>query len=715
MKEMVLNIHAQSGNVTKIEEYLAGYDAAINIYDGNYAAPWLLSDIHASKWIIKTSRSIRAKDGKYKYTCSINWHRKLPDGSYLDDEENARVKEFFQKSLFIIYESPFISKVNSIQSIVSSSSRYFAFISWLYIDELKLNPKKNVLLNLTQTRLREFIKEYVNEGSFGALRVSGRIFSKYTEQTGNAIKSKDVYKLSKSEVSKFIGFLVKKDCYSTNNYSCKIVDRTKFAEIFGLSTQDSYSDKFTAFIRQFEPEVIGVNSKVLLPINNEFEYPGHTTPLVKDIINSSQDGSLAIDIISFLENLMKLKGLFGDELPATDTLKFNELRKLTRDLSKTSNVTPWIPLPICLQLINKSIGFVLNNGEGIVACLDEIYGELVAHGEIALKNITDRKRRTEIVTRAVKKHIPEFTTTRLTSRENLSCFNKYSDMRESPSVYDLVQILYGACFVVIAGLKPIRVSELSSIKYDCVSFKEKDGFWLEHDIKKTGINNILPEDAKPIPVIAVRAIRLLQKLNNCARKYARNINKKEQDYLLYSLKSATGLTRASIMDSEGIRTALSTFVDYIEIPLDEFGRRWYVNIHELRKSFLLTFFWTYKFSSLDSCRWMAGHKDPDHVLRYIEANIPGEEMVETEAEYAKQQLRLFSTDKSLPEMENIESLNQNVCKHFQVNSIGELDESELKEWLEYALETGRYKIVAYGIESDECELNATVAVKIQEK
>ena len=126
--------------------------------------------------------------------------------------------------------------------------------------------------------------------------------------------------------------------------------------------------------------------------------------------------------------------------------------------------------------------------------------------------------------------------------------------------------------------------------------------------------------------------------------------------------------------------------------MDEYGRRWYVNIHELRKSFLLTFFWTFKNSSIDACQWISGHKDPEHILEYIEANIPGSEMTDLEAEYARQQMTYFYEKSSLLEMQNTEELYQLVCEHFKVKQYTDIDADELQDYLEILLMKGTYKI-----------------------
>ena len=293
--------------------------------------------------------------------------------------------------------------------------------------------------------------------------------------------------------------------------------------------------------------------------------------------------------------------------------------------------------------------------------------------------------------------------------------NRYDRLRREPSLKDLMCILHGACILLIAGLKPIRIGELQDLKYDCIYFKKGDGFWLEHKNSKSGIHNILPKNKKPIPKITATAINIIKEFNDIAKQCNPNVNKKISDYLFYGLAYHRTDLHATIKDSAQIGTCIEIFTDYTNLPTDAYGRRWYVNIHELRKSFLLMFFWTFKFSSLDSCRWIAGHRDPDHVFRYIEENMPGEEMCEIEAEYATQQLKLFNSDHNLSEIENIANLDSDVCIHFNVNRISEIPEEDLTEWIELSIINGKYIIEAFDINSTKKHLNARVAFRIRDE
>lgn len=715
MSKVILNVDSNQ-NVIEIQKYLSGYDATTSIYNGDYKSSWLLSDVHDEKWILKTNKTVKKENGEYKYVQTINWKRQLADGSLLTDEENLKFRQFIQKVVFIYRESPAVSSITSNVSLMTATPFIFGFISWCFSDEVSLDPRKYFLSRLSHARFETFFNDYLTGGTFKVLKVGERIITKFNRMHSNKIKSHDAHSLNKKEKLSFIEYLQKNNCYKDNNYGCMIVDRAKFGEIFNITTNELYGHYSTLFLRQFEPEITKLNKHVLLPINLENEFPGHTTPLIKEIKNKSYSYRNAMATLNFLSSCMKMKKKFPNEFPDVSNFKYGKLSAYVRKKGSKNNLTPWIPLPTCLTLINKSIGFVLNYGDKLIDLYADILHEYHKNNYLGIEGLSneDREKNKNLLDKLTRKYSLDLGISRFYAHESPGLENKYESLRKTPAVDELIYILYGACFIIIAGLKPTRVHELQSLKYDCVYYKNGDGYWLEQEIAKSGLHDENPIDAKPIPKVSAKAIHLLQRLNDLAKKFSIKESKEESQYLLYSFLHSRFKSKcnASVLDIEFIRNSLAKFCDYIELPVDNHGRRWYVNIHELRKSFLLTFFWTYKFSSLDACRWIAGHKDPDHIAAYIEANLPGEEMVEVEAEYAQQQLRLFSSKYTLTEMENIENLYDDVCTRFGVSSISSIKESELKEWLECALESGRYKIHAYGIESEDPYLTSNVAITI---
>lgn len=714
MKQLSIKLDPSKADVISIEEYLSGFEAELAIYSGTYKADWLLSDIHASQWIVKTKKTT-IKNGKYKYIKTINWHRIMADGSYLDAPENIKVLHFYQKALFILIESQSIMPNANISSLYTIADAIFLIASWSFREELHLNTKQDVLKNITQQRIKDLIHDYVTGSTFKTNNIKERFIDKFNSYTEYTIKSKNIFKLNKKEQAKVISFLEENNCYEVHEKNrLTFINRARFTKLFHLPENISFTKKFSAFLRQFEKEFYKFNTEVLTPIRLNSEYPGHTTPLLRDAINKPQNIRSVEKVINILKELFKLKPLFKNELPDASSFRMSKLAKYARDKGATSELTPWIPLPVCLKILNNAIGFLLEKSDAVLDCVEEVYSTL--HNKNLLTatslNPADAKRRKNILNNIFSKYKDTINIKYFSTPNDVlqSSSNRYDTIRNNMTLMDLISFLQAACYIVIAGLKPIRINEITSLKYNCIYYKENDGYWMMQSIEKSGINGELPEDARPIPKISTKAISVLQRLNMHARKYAPS--PKECKYLLYTLKYGTDNYNASICDSTHIRKSLIKFCDIIETPLDKYERRWYVNIHELRKSFLLTFFWTYKFSSLDSCRWIAGHQNPDHVFSYIQANIPGEEMVEVEAEYTYQQIRLFSTNNKLPDIENIEELNHNVCEHFNVKSVTEIDEEELKEWISLSIESGKYEIYVYGINSSTPENSATVAVKI---
>jgi hypothetical protein len=158
-----------------------------------------------------------------------------------------------------------------------------------------------------------------------------------------------------------------------------------------------------------------------------------------------------------------------------------------------------------------------------------------------------------------------------------------------------------------------------------------------------------------------------------------------------------------------------TFCDFVALQPDNVGRRWYIRFHELRKSFLIVFFWTGRFSTLDAARWMAGHSDADHIYAYIQANFPGDELPGLEAEYASKLLRDYADTDEPGEYENIEDLHREVCAHFAVADVSWIDENILQSWLEQQFKKGEFRIVPYLVQAPGGGTATVIAVRVKAK
>jgi hypothetical protein len=287
-------------------------------------------------------------------------------------------------------------------------------------------------------------------------------------------------------------------------------------------------------------------------------------------------------------------------------------------------------------------------------------------------------------------------------------------LQQAPSLHDAIMVLVGAISIVIGILKPIRESELRHLRRDSVLFVEGDGYWLSHELRKKNVGDVRPEEARPIPKIAARAVLLLRRLTDGLKAIAGVRDPWLLDHL-FTLPQFGRLEAAisKVLEEEDLNDILDAFCDHVAMPPDQHGRRWYLRVHEMRKSFLIVFFWMYRYASLDAARWMAGHADAAQIYAYIQANFPGQELPGLEAEYSSRVLRDYEHTGDPGEIESVEELHQQVCRHFAVTDLSWLEEDTLREWLEQQYATGAFEIRPYSIRSEDGSLHTRIAFRIR--
>lgn len=713
----------QEHQSAEIIDFLSAFDAIDSFIETDYKARWLLSDVHSKKWIIrtpKTGENNKAKNQKssekYSYTVSVNWARQLPDGTFLTDEVNQSFLHQLQKWFFLIADDPINQDTMASKSVQDVGSKILTFVSWLYLHKERFEPHKYGLSKLSQSDIKQFCKEVISGGSFGALRFGHRFMAEIGINLDSHI---DPLSLDSSTVEKAILFFETNGLYKKNVQGKKVIDRKEACRNNALSKQDAYGHSGTWFFRQFEPELLEQNNQVLLPVNQYTDFPSHRTPLIKDIKRKVYTDAGSEPIVKVFKKGFQYWEMFREFLPNPDTIKLGEVSAyISRKASPTSH-TPWIPLETSLLTLNKSIDMILNYSEHIVSYYEKLLSELEIRGHLDRDN-NYKYKKVDILKSTlpdkIKKKFNVVSFSRLDEEFKRASKNKALGDKTGLSFVCLLEILKASCFILISGLKPIRMEEVVRLPYNCLFHKEGDGYWMVHDLMKSGTNDELPETAKPIPKITARAIQTLQKINQITQKFASEPSKHEADYLLYQLNTGSNNREGSILDSDAIIGTLERFCDFYQTTVDEYGRRWYINIHEMRKTFLLTFFWSFKHSSIDACRWIAGHANPEHVLAYIESNNPGSEMTEIEADYARQQIAYFHEKSSLLEMQNTEELYRLACKHFKVKDYTSIPENELAAYIKVRLKKGDFSIVFYSVsERNGLIEKAKVAFRVVKK
>ncbi|EKK9986099.1 hypothetical protein PP645_001691 [Vibrio vulnificus] len=709
-----LDVHIPEALVPEsdnIIDFLSGYDVATTPYDGDFTSDWLLTPVDAPVWVIKkrntvkTTKAEKAKTGRdYKYAETVIWERLLPDGSYLTDQQNAHFLYQLQRLVFLVIEDPINQERMATSRIKSFTGSLLNFVSWVFLHKARFQPLEFGLSKVSASDVEVYGNEMINGGTFHTLAVGQKILSKVGLVLG---KERNPCFLEASEVEIVERYFREHDLYKLNLRGIEIVDRIKVNAHFNTNKHDLMSHEATLFLRQLEPDLLKLNDKVLLPANLSTKYPSHKTPLIRNFLKKKYSSRYITQFIPLYEKGFQYVSLFPGFLGNSETFTLGDMKAKWKRRGAPPSHTPWIPLDDALLLINKSINIIINHSDDILKAYEDVIGHLY---ENKILSRSETSKLDILVQRLPDALLKEFN---VVSFYKLDSAFKNCDDENKLSFVCLTELLQASCLLIIAGLKPIRIEELALLPYDCLYFQEGDGYWLEQRLMKSGISDLLPETAKPIPTITAKAINILRKFNDFAKKWGTKVSKKESDYLLYRLNLGNENTRGSIMDNEKIKMLLEKFCDYFGTSVDEYGRRWYVNIHELRKSFLLTFFWTFKNSSIDACQWIAGHKDPDHILDYIESSNPGEEMTDLEAEYARQQMTYFYENSSLLEMQNIEELYQLVCDHFKVKDYTDIEEDDLHDYLELLLMKGTYQIEFFSMGDSFGLINeAKVAFKV---
>ena len=262
---------------------------------------------------------------------------------------------------------------------------------------------------------------------------------------------------------------------------------------------------------------------------------------------------------------------------------------------------------------------------------------------------------------------------------NLRDFNL---LRTQPSLNQAIKIWVGAVLVLIGILKPSRATELAHLARDCLI---GDGpYWLDSDLAKRTVREYRASTrGKPIPAITARAIRQMQRLG-CRLAELQgesDIYKRGQLFYLPDLKT---FAHGTVPNQSGLNSCLDMFCDYVGLPPDDLGRRWYIRIHEMRKWFLLLLFWSGRFDVLDAAREVAGHTNVSHLYAYIEREFPGVEFSRLEGEYAADRLRHYDQTRIAYEGEiGLNELYERVLKHFRVEQLELVPE---KSWESYVQE-----------------------------
>lgn len=693
----------------------------------NYrSASWLHNDIHDLVWKINKPHETRLIDNRLIGCREVNWNVLLTDGSRLGDSQHRYFLHFLQKVAYASREFP-------IESVAPNSITHVSFIGFLiclakvvYIYRDELDPDENALSKVDSNFIEGYIKRYSEGGTSYVLGYPQQIIFNLYEKALNRFPSQDVlnnpFSMDPNDRAAIQYWLEQNNYISkSTRFQLPHISSSKLYLLLGDPSVTFYrSDRLNALLRFF----MGDTKSVIGPSEIRTEFFSHKTTLFEDAKNSRANSASMQGLISDWARLFSMKELFASELPEVSVLRRPNLLKLANTLGAKPGHTGWIPLKVALKYTTESLRWVHVYGEDLINFYLETYQYFYDRGLLNDDGYTGEElliRRT-CRDRYIKNSIPTtLIPLNITSMGNALArgdVRKYGDhevLRVSPGLADVMSILLGAVIVLVGITKPIRQAEITNLNSDCISFVENDGYWLNQHYGKRNVGDVYDEDPKPIPKITAKALLLIKALSDKLKE----IHGTSDPFILRKLfiVPSFGRDQLEISNVTGNNVAkyLDFFCDYVAIPADDYRRRWYVRIHELRKSFLITFFWCYKFASLEAARWVAGHSKSEHIYAYIQANFPGEELPAIEAEYATQLMWDFEAVKPSPEVINVEELHREVCNHFGVNSISLIESNELKDWITLQFQSAAFQIVPYSITSENGAIQQEIAFRVRKQ
>lgn len=661
-------------------------------YVGNFTAEWLLNNFEEPIWITRNRGRKQRSNGVISNAVKIDWNKQLPNGKLLTDSCYSKFLFVIKKIAFLM-RSGFLNKNYTLRRWKKFIIDLKNFACWVVLNEAKYDPEKFNFNLVEQSGLDNLFYRLAAGGWVEALEVPQRILNEIHRRSNGSVPkisfSPGSLFVSEDGAKKIVAWFADADFY-TPSYSGVhagrlYLDRNKLDKLI-FSDCSGLNDRYAAFLRQFEPDF--QFSNYLVPIVMRSEYPHQNTPLVRDALelSFSQNGLEAFS--SSLTIFMSASRYFNDtELP--DQKNFSPILSFrkSKNFTEPKGHTSLIPFPIGLSYLNTSVKWIHCYGDAIVDLLEMWVGPMsgdlyMSMGRSARSKYVKSQRdfidfeRLTFVSGGDFVSLTDFLDTENYQRATYS--RSLVGLRTRPSLLEALDILIGSCIVCISMMKPSRCDEIIRLSRDCL-VQRRDGYYLKFKLGKSGGEENI-EVERPIPYISAVAVELLQKIGDIARKSASKEYMLLNENLLFNLPSSH-VGKPKKNHPATLTKYLDVFCDFVNLPPDANGLRWYVRIHEMRKWFLLLLFWSGRYDVLDAARWIAGHTDATHIYDYIEAEFPGEELPQLEAEYAIERLLKLENNTLPKEQQGLHELYNRVLKNFNVESLMIVPQSEWENFV----------------------------------
>lgn len=538
---------------------------------------WLKNDIYEDFWKVSDTNRKKQKN------LTIHWRYMLSDGTWLTDPMNVHLLETAQ--LFAYWSRMDVDPVtNSGTKQRQKVAVLKTFMSWV-----KLNG---------YTSLGDLIPEdfeaYMEDLSGGA----GCLLN-YEQRLDRYIEDKrqkgEAFPVRKKGIRKYE------------------LDVPILCEELGMDFLSARNvDVFVYGISQLRKEEgLYLKPKYLEMSKNEFDDEDDTNKTY---------GWMKVQLCD-LYSLWHYKDKVGD------MLKFDPFRRQSpSEMAKSmfengallSKRTGTIPIEQASFLVDRALRWVLDYGEQLLQLRD--------HYDAVVKKVNSdpTKNHHQVVTNTI---VSEF-------QKVLDANNPWKEMPGQPWPMDarlrsdlqqeegclkfyqaINRFLPVACAIVIAFFVARRYREVTSIRARTAENKyalqfDEEGIWLECWIEKI----VQDWDRFPAPKAVKKAVKLLRRWSYPARR----------------ITGRPELFQCKAINSDEIvefnfGQALKEFAKYINVPSLEDGSKWIFKPHQLRRLFVIMFYWRWDLGrgDLTTLQYQLRHLDPAMTRHYATECKPG--------------------------------------------------------------------------------------------
>lgn len=655
-------------------------------YSGNYTASWLLSEYEDLEWVTSNGGREENIDGKWKNVVRVNWGVHLPNGDKLTDPKYNKLLDLNRRIAFLI-RLGLVNGTYAVKPWRAAVAVLLQFTSWIVLHEEIYKPEIYGFKLVEQDDINVLLAEFSEGGWIIARQVPERLLAcLYLAAFGSPCPQnlyEKTYDLPDSVRHQIIKWLVVNEFYGKvvggSNKGKLYVKRSFLADLINesMSVISAGCTKFYVFCRQFEPDFN--DGSLLLSIHQKSEFPSHKIMAIGETNEFCSESSLQ-SVCTNLSIIFSAYRHAPDLLPNPCSLSIKKAEQIVIKKTRVGAHHRFIPMDVGFEYLNEAFRFVHVYGEAIIdyyLSIGPSRPNAVSDKSIERNNTNCEQLAAGFPIMVGGKAVPIAEVLNIKGFQHLETID-FNLMRKQPTLSQVLRVLIGACIICIAMMKPSRDEELIHLKRNCLRHN-REGYYLHFSLGKSNVGEAYQSLDKPIPVIAATAIKLLQKLGS-GLVVMFGDEKKISNNLFYLPKLLGKGARKA--DAYLLNIHIDMFCDYVSIPPDNLGRRWYIRIHEMRKWFLLLLFWSGRFDVLDAARWIAWHSDITHIYAYIEREFPGQELPALEAEYAVERLRALESSVSDEAQceQGLCKLYELVLSRFRATSLSMVPDSD---WIDY--------------------------------